>query len=392
MGVFDFLFSGSPQPNVQQTQSSTSSTTLPPWLTQYYESLTAKAGAAGATPYTPYTGTRVAPFNADQNSAFAATKGNVGSWQPGVNAAQEGVDTAGGINQTEAGSPYLARADGVTASGAAAPYLADASGKLPDNIQDYLNPYTKNVTDRLGVLAGRNLSENLLPAVNDTFIRAGQFGGDSSRNTDFTQRAVRDTQDSLLAQQGQLLNTQYNQAGQQFQNDQNRIAGLGSTAAGAAGTDLGAASSLAGTAGTLANQTQQGQLGVANANSGLGQLRSTLGLKDAASLQNIGDTQQQQTQKGLDVNYGNFLEQRDWDKNQALFLNNAIRGIQAPTTTTTTGTQAGPGGTYAPSGLNQILGAGSALASIYGNFAKAKGGYIRPKKLARGGYLRHAHG
>jgi hypothetical protein len=80
--------------------------------------------------------------------------------------------------------------------------------------QQFMNPYTQNVVNEQARLSNQNLMENVLPGVNSTFAGAGQFG--SSRNADFTNRAIRDQQTQLTGQQGQTLMNAQNQAGQQY--------------------------------------------------------------------------------------------------------------------------------------------------------------------------------
>ncbi len=67
----------------------------------------------------------------------------------------------------------------------------------------YMDPYTAGVVDRIAELGDRNLMENILPGVNDTFTAAGQFGGD--RNADFEGRAIRDTTKEIAGAQAGAL-------------------------------------------------------------------------------------------------------------------------------------------------------------------------------------------
>lgn len=123
-------------------------------------------------------------------------------------------------------------------------YLRQGTQTFPQQADAYMNPYNQQVTDRLATLAGRDLSENILPAVNDTFTKAGQFG--SSRNADFNARAIRDAGSNLLAAQGNVLQQGYGQSGQQFTADQNRALQAAQTAGGLYGSDLSRAQSGAG--------------------------------------------------------------------------------------------------------------------------------------------------
>ena len=107
-------------------------------------------------------------------------------------------------------SPYVQQSLGTSGMTAAQPYLQAAGETSAGDIQQFMNPYTQNATDQIAKLGARNLSENLLPAVSDSFVRAGQFGG--TRMGEFGSRALRDTQESVLAQQGQALQSGYGQA------------------------------------------------------------------------------------------------------------------------------------------------------------------------------------
>jgi hypothetical protein len=138
---------------------------------------------------------------------------------------------------------------------AATPYLQQAGQSGASGIQSYMNPYTSQVTDQIAKLGARNLSENLLPAVSDSFVRAGQFGG--SRMGEFGSRAVRDTQDSILNQQSQALQAGYGQAVNASQADLSRQAGLANTAG-----QLGSAQQQA----LLSAGQTAGQLGTAQQN------------------------------------------------------------------------------------------------------------------------------
>lgn len=304
-----YLFSPTTNPTV--TSTDTTSSQWPSWYQSWVNSLLSKGSAVVDEPYQPFTGPRIAPTSADQTSAYNLTRQGIGAYQPMV-------DTAG---------QYLTQA---------------GAGFNEGEFDQYMNPYISGVVDQIAVRGARNLGENLLPQVNDSFIRAGQFG--SSRNADFTNRALRDTQEAILAQQSQALAGGYNSAMDAYQRgtDQTLTAGQG----------LG---SLAGSA-------------------------QSLGLKDAAALQAIGQEQQGQTQRSLDTAYGDFREQRDYPRNQAEWMSALVRGMNPPTSSTSTSTGPAQSSQLAPSGLAQVAGAGIGLGGLMGWFKR--GGAVR---RARGG-------
>lgn len=337
MALLDFLFNGSPPPQVSSYSSS--STNFPDWYSAYSQGLLSKANAIAGESYQPYSGPRVAGFTPDQNAAFNAVQAQQGAQNPISDAA---------VRYTDAG--------GQTSSmGAAQPYFSQAAQTLPQGIGDYMSPYTSAVTDRIAQLGGRNLSENLLPQVNDTFTGLGQFG--SSRHADFTNRAVRDVNESVLGEQAKALESGYNMAGQQFQADQARLGGLGQAAGALTGSD---ASRL------LQAGQQQGALA---------QQRQAMGYQDAAALEAVGQTQQGQQQKNLDTAYQDFLEQRNYPRTGIDLMNQALRGVTPPTTTTTSGT--GPGSTFQPSPLAQLAGAGLTYAGLQRAGLFKRGGRVR---------------
>lgn len=84
----------------------------------------------------------------------------------------------------------------------------------PSKMQQHLNPYMGGVLDQISMLGNRNLMENVLPQVNSTFAGNGQFG--STRNADFTNRALRDNQQAISNAQATAMNQAYGQAGQDY--------------------------------------------------------------------------------------------------------------------------------------------------------------------------------
>jgi hypothetical protein len=195
------------------------------------------------------------------------------------------------------------------------------------NIGAYMSPYTQNVVDALARQGSRNLSENLLPAVSDQFTRAGQFGG--SRMGEFGQRALRDTQESLLNQQGQLLQQGYGQA------------------LGASQADL---------------QRQQGALQQLAA---LGQSGQQLRTADTAALETAGQAQQQAQQAQNTSEYNQFLASQQYPQQQLNFLSSQIRGLAPTVPTTTAQSSTGTGQTYSASPLSQLASALAAGTGLY---------------------------
>lgn len=240
MSVSDFLFQGSAPSSF--TTAATAGTDTPAWYNAARQQLITRASQIAGEPYQAFTGPRVAGFNEDQLSAMQKTRDTV-----------------------SAGNPYATQAADL--------YGKQSQGFNQDEFNSYMNPYSGQMMDELGRQASKNLNENLLPAVNDTFTGAGMFG--STRHGDFSERALRDTQESLLGQQAGILNTNYNNAMNSYNQGLDR--------AGQAGQNYGA----------------------------LGQQVFNQGIQGAAALDTIGGAQQGQTQKSYDTAYQDFIDQRD---------------------------------------------------------------------------------
>ena len=478
------LFSGT----AQQAPSYVKSTSeTPKWMQDALYNQINTATTIANQPYQPYgytdaagnfvPGQRIAEPVADTLAGYENVRQSVGGWKPAMGKAMTGTEgltgqnagvtqglgymtegadltrgavgqgsltgvqgylgQATGLNPLTAAQDYMGQSAGTTAQSLseramayADPYMRAAARSGATYIPEYMNPYNEAVTSQIARLGARNLQENILPALSDQFIRSGTFGG--TRMGEFGQRAARDTQEAILAQQAQALQSGYGQALSAAQAEAAKQAGLAGTAGQIAGADLSRILQGAGQYGTLgqaqtaAGQAQQqyglsaaqaqqqaaaqdyarmlqasGQYGtlgqlagqltgqqqqallqagqlygttsaadinarlaqagqMANIGQGyagtsiseaqrqqsaLQQLANMAGQQqqysaaDSAALMQIGAAQQAQEQAQLDQAYADFVEQRDYARNQADWLNNQIRGIapSVPTTTTQTG-------------------------------------------------------
>jgi len=263
---------------------STSVSTTPAWHQQILLDIANKAVSLGNQPYSAYTGQRVADFTPDQQKSFDMTRANSGVWQPNLNTADSMTAHSGSpFNQSE--------------------------------MMKYLSPYLGGVVDEIGRVGSRNLTESLLPGVNDTFTGSGQFG--SSRHADFTNQAVRDVNESVMGQQRLALQSGFDSAQRGYFTGRDQEARAGS---------------------------QMGQLG---------QLRSGLGYQDAQAMNAVGGQQQARNQALNDVGYQNFLEERDDPYKKASWQAQLVSGLPVTQTNTnkTTNTQKSSGGL-----LGDILG------------------------------------
>lgn len=385
----------------ERTQTAQQQISIPAWLEDAAKGLTTSAVTESGRPLQQFPGSTIPGFNADQQGAFQTVRQNVGSWASPWSGALEAANNSGNFSQQDAIAPYLEQAGalsmvgaaqpylnasaGMSGAGAASPLIAAASRGSNESVGDYMNPYNAAVTDRLGALAGRNLTENLLPGVNDTFTGAGQFG--SGRHADFTGRVLRDTQESLLGAQASVLQSGYQGALSAAATDAARRAGLAGTVGSLTGADASRLLETGQVAGNLAGAESARLSNLANLASGatsgdraaelqrsgalssLGAQGQQLGNNEADALSRIGALQQAQQQAQLQEAEKRFNTQQGYGKEQLDWLNSIIRGTPSPSTTTTTS----PG----PNMFSQLGGLGLAA---YGLF-KRDGGRI----LARDG-------
>jgi hypothetical protein len=296
-------------------QQVTTQTVLPEWYTQYAQNVLSKAYGATSEPYQKYVSydaagkevpiARIAGFQPLQQQAFAGYESAIGNYEPYLEQAGQQVNRAAG------------------------------SFTAPGVAQQYMSPYIQNVVSGIGAAAGRNLYENILPAVNRTFVGGGTFGG--SRSAEFTQRAIRDAQAAALDKQVSALSEGYKTAADLYGAEATRA--------------LSAAERYAG----LGAQTQEQRAA------------------ELARLEAAGGKQQALAQTSADLAYEDFERQRDFPYFQAQRL--AAIGGAPSASGAGTETKTAPG----PSKFQQFAGAASGIAGILGSlgvFGKKEGGEI----------------
>jgi hypothetical protein len=429
------LFQGDPQ---KATSYTTSTSETPKWMQDAIYNQIQVAQNIANRPFMEYDLPRVAELSPLQQQAYKNVVGNQGFYQQDLDKAQTGMygfsekgtadqlgqqqaqylrqdlvgknldagqqlfGRAAGMDIVGAAQPLLNRAETTTAQAladraltAANPYLQAAAQTSAQNVGQYMSPYQTGVLDVIAKQGARNLRENLLPQVSDAFVRAGQFG--SSRMGEMGSRALRDTQEAILAQQAQAAQQGYGQALAASQADLARQAQLAGTVGSISGADLsrilqGGAQygQLGQTAGQLTGQQMQNIAALAQAQTQAGQAQQQFGLSaaqaeqqaraqdyqrqmtalsqfaqmqqqeqamraaDVAALETAGMAQQGQRQRELDMAYQQEREKFLYPQQQMDWLSTQIRGM-APITPQTV-TQAGQtvGATYSPSPLSQL--------------------------------------
>jgi hypothetical protein len=329
MSALSFLFQGSAPPST----TSTTSSSVPSWLSDYAQQLISASTAAASVPYQAFPGQQVAGFTDAQTQA------------------QNSVGALNGAYQ-----PALDQASSLASSSANPAAISGALSTLPGAQQDInnsiaptaaqMNPYETNVIQQAQDQANKLWSTQLQPSIDNQFTAAGQFN--SSAN-----------------QQAQNLGAQ--QLTQQVQDTSNAALAQGYTNAQqsslAAGQATGALGQIQGGLGY-----EQGVLGEQGASTE-GSLASTsqqLGLQGASALDTVGGEQQALNQSNINSAMTNFQNQTQYPEQQLGWLQSMLSGTATPQTTATSKTTTGvqPGVTYQPSPLSSAISTYGALNGI----------------------------
>lgn len=420
-----------------QPSTTTQIQDIPAWEQGYVTDLLGQAQTEAAQPYQQFPGQQVAGFTGDQNQSFANVEGQTEANQANQAAAlgqvSAGQNTANNIYGTGAGdinaatsynplaavAPYLGAASTYNAAAAAQPGInqstaynaAAANAASPLGIQNYMSPYTNSIVGGIQNEANENWNQNIMPGVNNEFIGSGQYG--SGRNAQVLGQAAGNFQTGLSANVANALQSGYTTAGNQAATEAGILGNSANTAL--SGANLASNAQTAqignlinqGSAAGTATQQQAANLNAAGLN--LGNLASTqatqqlnagtdlgsLGAQDAATnlqqnqaLNAVGLQQQQQNQTNLNTAQTNWANQTQYPEQQTQFLNQIIRGLPAPTASTSSGEVTAP----SVSPLQTLGGAGLAGLSLQGSNGSTlgtvakHGGLIKGKK--KGGLIK----
>lgn len=308
-----FLSNGQAPPSVPSYDQT--SHQLPPWYNDYTQQILNKTAQYANEPYAPYTGPRNAPVNPMVDQAAQVAQSLYPTSRAYYDTAAKML-TGGPASGFGAGSAPDTGAGTPGGSGALSNYV-DIAGGFPANASKYMSPYTSSVVDEMARLSKRNLTENLLPSLQDEFIRTGgNRYGLNSREGDLAVRLGRDVAADLLGQQTGALESGYK------------------TAADIYGQDV------------MNTQRGAGQL------ADIGTASSATGVSNVGALTGLGNLYQSNQQKNLDTAYQDFLTQQQWPLIQAKNMSGALSGIQVPDATVNY--RYGPASNYGASPLAQI--------------------------------------
>ena len=171
---------------------------------------------------------------------------------------------------------------------------ARGAGDFPAAAAAYMSPYQRAVTDKIRSEGLQTFKENILPALEARFVKAGTHGG--SRHATLAERAARDIQEKIMHEQAQSLHQGYGQAAQTFNSDQLR---------------------------RIANAENLKGLGLAGQSSNLANI---------GALNEAGRMRQEHGQQARDIGFQDWMRQREEPNLRVNQLLAGIRGAHVPMT------------------------------------------------------------
>ncbi len=238
---------------------------FPDWLTDAAQDSVNLASKAANQPYEAYPRARLAPFTARQNRGFRKIDAAVDDWRPDLARAGGALSSAGGALRD------VGR-------------VGDSRFTDPGVAEAYMNPFVDEVVDT----SLRRYDEDAARARNDLSDRrvaTGSFGG--GRHGVAEAEFDRGSAEDRARINAGLMSDAYNSAAGIYTSDQGRALDAYSTQA-------------------------DGYQDVARGYGALAGDRQALAYGDADALLRAGGAEQGLKQAGLDIGYGDFLEQRDW--------------------------------------------------------------------------------
>lgn len=286
------------------TSSTTYTSNLPEYARPYFEHMMERAEKESNQPYVRYRDERIAGFTPDQTTSQQMTRDIAGRPQAELNAATGATQSA--IERGQQASDYQSNAIQQSAFG-------------QSQADQYMSPYMQNVIDRQKAAVERDYAEGR-PARQTQAIQQGAFGGYRAGIAEgVAQRGLGEKLSDIEAVGRQKA---YENAQAQFERD--RSASMSAQATSEQQRLAGEQYGLAG-----ASLGLQG----AGAMAGIGAQRQGMGLQAANALQAQGATSQQLEQRRLDQAQQDWINQRDWEKNQTAYLSNLLRGVPVQPTT-----------------------------------------------------------
>lgn len=280
------------------TQSTTNTSNLPEYARPYFERMMGRAEEESNQTYPVYGGQRIAGFTPDTETGFGITRDVAARGMPEMDKA---ASMAGSAGQT-----------GLNAANYQSQAIQQQAFGQPQ-AQQYMSPYMSEVIERQKAAAVRDFDEGR-PTRESQAIRSGAFGGYRSAIQEGV--AQRGLQNRMSDIEGMGRQKAFENAQAQYERD--RAASMQAQGMTEQQRLAAAQYGLAGAGLGLQSAATMGQLGGA---------RQDMALKQAQALQAQGTAQQNLSQRELDTRRQDFIDQRDFNKQQIAYMSNILRGV-----------------------------------------------------------------
>ncbi len=295
----------------QPVSSTVTQSNLPEYARPYFEELMNRGSAESQRPYEAYPGARLQNFAPNEQAAFGMVQDLAQQGTPGaLTAAADRTQQAAGFQTDFTPSQFQG---GIFNNQAAGQYMSPY-------IDQVLNRQQARTMQRFGEAQGGRDAR----AVN-----AGAFGGSRAGVVDEVARREMNMQ--LSDNEARALDQAYTQAGGLFQSDQARrlqAEGMGETSRGAAAQ--------------FGLQNEQIGLQAGQQFMGIAGLGDQIALQRASALGVAGAQERSLGQQGLDIGYSDFINQRDYPRQNLQFQSSLLRGVPISAQSEVTNYQAPP--------------------------------------------------
>tara|TARA_R110002126_G_scaffold243141_2_gene386260 strand:+ start:1815 stop:2864 length:1050 start_codon:yes stop_codon:yes gene_type:complete len=341
---------------VQRSTSTVTQSNLPEYARPYFERLMSRGEAQSLEDYIPYTGARIASTPADILASEQLARDVSSAPTPGFDTAYQSFG-----RQAQGTSPFRSGIaeifdPSMTMGRYQDPYTANVSRMYDPRQQvgSYMNPYLENVLDVQQRRAQERFDEGQAGRDSQA-VSAGAFGG--SRRAVADRLARQDLDLRLSDMESQALSSGYSDAMARAEAQQKLQTGL--------------SQQLFSNAQAAAKEQQAMRIAALEKEASLGmdaaQRAATLdpafqqyGLERVRALAGAGEAARGRDKESLDLAYGDFINQRDFPRQNLQFLGSLLRGV--PITASSEVNQYKP----SPSPYNALLALGLGAVNPFG--------------------------
>lgn len=298
------------------TTNTVTQTSLPAYAQPYFTELMNRGSAVTQQPYQAYSGPRIAAFTPQQNQAFGMASNTPQAFSGNFQKANSFLDQAGSnfnnpvnIRDVQQRDPFAGGIEQWTDSGVA---------------QRYMNPYLDQVLQNQIGKANQQFADQSLLRQGEQSRNGALGGGRAFVQNSLAQRDFNNSINDLVAQG---YNSAWDKGIGAFQQDRGATMSVEQEKQRAAEA-LNAQRLQHDTSYESALNSRAAGIGqLAQASGALGTQNLDNTLRSMSAIGDAGRQQQQQTQAGYDLAYQDFINQRDYERQNVNYLGGLLNGV-----------------------------------------------------------------